>query len=375
MLKGVYLTLMIGSPVVPLPAPQPVIEALKSVQVTNSKDRSGFQLTFTLGKTSPLQLAMLPAGYFDPMITRVVIIATMNGVPNVLMDGIITRHDLAPGNEPGQSTLSVTGEDLSVLMDVVEVDLPLPALADAAKVAVILGKYAVFGIKPTIVPHPSDVPPNITEQIQTQLSSDLTYIRGLAGLCGYVFYVEPGPLPLTSNAYFGPDLPLPILEPALSVNMDWETNVDSLTFSLDGLAKKSVIVTIMDPIFGRIPLPIPIPNVSVLHPPLGARLTPPAKIVFSDDFAKLSPADALKAAFGATLNFSDAITGQGSLSVTRYGHILRARRVVGVRGAGPAYDGMYYINSVTHNIKSGEYKQSFTLSRDGLISRTPVVGP
>ena len=39
------------------------------------------------------------------------------------------------------------------------------------------------------------------------------------------------------------------------------------------------------------------------------------------------------------------------------------------------YDGLYYVNSVTHNIKRGEYKQSFNLSRDGLISNTPVVPP
>jgi len=44
-----------------------------------------------------------------------------------------------------------------------------------------------------------------------------------------------------------------------------------------------------------------------------------------------------------------------------------------VRGAGLAYDGMYYVNSVTHNIKRGEYKQNFSLSRDGLISPTPKV--
>ena len=45
--------------------------------------------------------------------------------------------------------------------------------------------------------------------------------------------------------------------------------------------------------------------------------------------------------------------------------------------AAPAstYDGLYYVDSVTHNIKRGEYKQSFTLSRDGLISNTPVVVP
>ena len=91
--------------------------------------------------------------------------------------------------------------------------------------------------------------------------------------------------------------------------------------------------------------------------------------------ANLSPAEALKRAFGLMLDNSDAITGNGSLNTTKYGAILKTRTVVGVRGAGIAYDGFYYVNSVTHNIKQGEYKQSFSLSRDGLISQVPVVGP
>lgn len=375
MLKGTHLTLMIGSPAVPLPAPQPVIDALKSVQVNSSKDRSGFQLTFTVGKTSILQNVLLPAGYFDPISTRVVIIATMNGLPQVLMDGIITRQEISPSNEPGQSTLTVTGEDLSVLMDIIEFKLPYPAMPDAARIAMIIAKYTMFGIIPKVVPPPGDVPPNPTKQIPSQTGTDLSYVRGLASRCGYVFYIEPGLAPLTNTAYFGPDLPIPIPQPALSVDMDWQTNVESLSFSLDGLAKKVVVITVLDPVTGTIPIPIPVPNVSVLHPPLGLRLTPPAKIKFSDDFANLSPAEALKEAFGMMLDNSDAITGNGSLNVARYGAILRSRLLVGVRGAGPAYDGFYYVNSVTHNIKQGEYKQSFTLSRDGLISQTPVVGP
>jgi hypothetical protein len=374
MLKGVYLTLMIG-PTVPVLAPQPVMEALKSVQVNSSKGRSGFQLTFTVGKLSPLQTAMLPAGYFDPIITRVVIIATMNGMPRVLMDGIITRHEVTPSNEPGQSTLTVTGEDLSVLMDVVEIKIPYPAMPVAARVALILAKYAVYGIVPVIVPPPGDAPPSPTSKIPAQTGSDREYVRGLASQCGYVFYVEPGPAPLTSTAYFGPDVPIPLPQPALSVNMDWQTNVESLAFSLDGLAKKVVVITILDPVTGKIPIPIPVPNISFLHPPLGLRLTPPAKIQFPEDMANLSVAEALKRAFGLMLDNADAITGNGSLNTTKYGAILKTRTVVGVRGAGPAYDGFYYVNSVTHNIKQGEYKQSFTLSRDGLISQVPVVGP
>lgn len=374
MLKGIHLTLLIG-PSVPIPAPQPVMEALKSVQVNSSKDRTGFQLTFTVGKTSPLQLALLPAGYFDPMITRVVIIVTMNGLPRVLMDGIVTRHEVTPSNSPGQSTLTITGEDLSVLMDVLQIRIPYPAMPIAAKVALILAKYAVYGIVPVIVPPFVDSPPLPTKSIPAQTGTDRQYIKGLASQCGYIFYVQAGPAPLTSTAYFGPDLPIPLPQPALSVNMDWQTNVESLSFSLDGLAKKVVITTIMDPVTGKIPIPVPVPNISILHPPLGLRLTPPAKIEFSTELANLPFDQAINRIIGMMLNNSDAITGNGSLNTTQYGSILQTRAVVGVRGAGPAYDGFYYINSVTHNIKSGEYKQSFTLSRDGLITQTPVVGP
>jgi hypothetical protein len=365
---------MIG-PTVPVPALPPVVEALKSVQVNSSKDRTGFQLTFTLGKMSPLQLAMLPAGYFDPIITRVVIIVTMNGLPHVLMDGIITRQEITPSNEPGQSTLTVTGEDLSVLMDILQIKIPYPAMPIAAKVAMILAKYSAFGIIPVVVPPFVDSPPIPTKKIPSQTGTDREYIKGLASQCGYVFYVQPGPVPMTSTAYFGPDLPIPLPMPAMSVNMDWQTNVESLSFSLDGLAKKVVITTIMDPITGTVPIPVPVPNISILHPPLGLRLTPPAKIQFSSDLASLPFDEALNRIIGMTLDNADAITGNGSLNTTQYGAILQTRAVVGVRGAGLAYDGFYYINSVTHNIKSGDYKQSFTLSRDGLISQTPVVGP
>ena len=73
------------------------------------------------------------------------------------------------------------------------------------------------------------------------------------------------------------------------------------------------------------------------------------------------------------MNSPAAVSGSGSLDVLRYGRVLLPRMLVGVRGAGLAYDGLYYVDSVTHNIKRGEYKQSFTLSRDGLISKQPMV--
>ncbi len=158
LLSNAVLTLFVG-PAVPIPAPLPVIEALQGVQVTSSRDRSGFQLTFTVGKTSALQLALLPAGYFDPIITRVIIMVTITGIPHVIMDGFITRQELQPNNQPGQSTLTVTGEDLSVAMDIVEMDIPYPAMPDAAKVAVALAPYTFLGVIPLVIPPPVSTVP------------------------------------------------------------------------------------------------------------------------------------------------------------------------------------------------------------------------
>ena len=44
-----------------------------------------------------------------------------------------------------------------------------------------------------------------------------------------------------------------------------------------------------------------------------------------------------------------------------------------MRGVGIAYDGLYYVQSVTSTLKRGEYKQSFTPDRNGLVSITPMV--
>jgi len=154
--------------------------------------------------------------------------------------------------------------------------------------------------------------------------------------------------------------------------MDAHTNVESLNFSLDGLAKTLTVMFVQDPVTKKIPIPVPVPELSILRPPLGARQARPAKVKFEAG-THLTIPEAISKALGISINSSDSVTGSGSLNVLRYGRILRSRQLVGVRGAGLAYDGLYYVNSVTHSIKRGEYKQSFQLARDGLVSITPKV--
>lgn len=367
---------MLMGPAVPVPVPQVVVEALSSVQVTNSKDRSGFQLTFTVGKTSLLLTALLPAGYFAPITTRVIIIATLNGIPNVLMDGMVTNQELSPSSEAGKSQLTITGEDLSLAMDLVEKIIPFPGMPVEARIYTALAPYAALGIVPLVIPSLIPVTKNpVPEGWYTQRTTDREYIKSQARRIGYVFFVQPGPLPGQSIAYFGPDINLPIPQPALSINMDAHTNVESLSFSLDGLAKAIRVYTILDPFTRKITIPIPVPNISPFKPPMGLQPVLPAKLEYATESAQLSPAEAAQDILGYMLNSPSSVSANGSLDVLRYKGILRARMMVGVRGAGLTYDGLYYVDSVTHNIKHGEYKQNFTLSRDGLISNTPVVIP
>ena len=101
-----------------------------------------------------------------------------------------------------------------------------------ARVALILAKYAVFGIVPLVVPSILiDVPLPI-ERIPSHQGTDLAYIRELAARVGYVFYLEPGPVPGMNIAYWGPEIKVGMPQPALNINMDAHTNVESLTFSL-----------------------------------------------------------------------------------------------------------------------------------------------
>jgi hypothetical protein len=368
--SGLYLTLLVG-PVVPLPAPKPVVDAITSITVTTSATgRSGFQLSFTLADRSVLQALFLLA---PPGVEiRVVIVVTVNGIPQVLMDGVMREHEVQPSAGSGGSTMTITGEDLTAVMDLLPMDgLPLP-MPPELRVGAILAKYAMYGVIPEILP---PLIPDITipvERIPAQEGTDFAYIKSLAELCGYVFYLDPGPLPGVSRAYWGPQVKFGVPQPALSVNMDTWTNVEQLSFRYAPYKAAIPIVTILDPDVPA-PIPIPIPTITPLNPPLGALVPTPIRVERFTQVANKDAGPALLQGMAKASANADVVTGSGSLDVLHYGRVLQARQLVGVRGAGPAFDGLHYVDSITHTISRGQYKQNFTLTRNALVSYTPVV--
>lgn len=376
MLKGVHLTLMVG-PAVPIPVPQVVLDALTDVEVVAPDEAAGaFTLKFSMSVRSPLHTLFLLSGGAAIPLLRVILVATVNGSPNVLIDGVVTRTEVLPGSDARHTSLQVTGDDLTAVMQQLLFSgipgIPYPAMPAEAVVALILAKYAFLGVVPLVLPSIALDVPIPTNRIPSQQGNDLEYIRLLAERVGYVFYIDPGPAPGMSVAYWGPKVKVGVPQPALNVDMDAASNVDSLSFSYQGNARSLPVVYIQNE-QTKIPLPIPIPDIGPLNPPLGLIDPPPQTLRFLPETAKYSPVRAMLLGMAEAAKSADTVTGRGSLDVTRYGRVLKSRQLVGVRGAGPAFDGLHYVSEVRHTIRRGEYKQAFTLSRKGLLSTVPAV--
>jgi hypothetical protein len=372
MLQGVDLSLKIGP--VPMAAPREVVEALVQVKVEDGSGgtQSGFELTFELPARSPLRTLFLLTGGGNLPLMRVVLVVTINGHARSIIDGVTTLVETQPG-EGGVARLVVKGKDLSALMDTIELSgLPFPAMPPSVRVLLILAKYAAFGVVPMVIPSLNDIPPLPTNRIPQQRGTDYAYVKRLAEQAGYVFYLEPGPTPGTSKAYWGPEIRVGTPQPALTTNMDAQTNVERISFRFDKARKWMPIVTFQEPI-SKVPITVPIPDVTPLNPPLGLVPPLPPQIAKINDTGHLSAPEAIAAGIAFVGRNSDSVFGNGTLDVGKYGRLLESRSLVGVRGASLPFDGLYYVTNVTHEIQPGSYKQSFALARNALISTLPSV--
>jgi len=369
----VRLQLLVGP--IPIPVPRSVLDSVEEVTVESGSGeaQSGFEITFRLSNRSPLHTLFLLTGGAAIPILRVVIAVTVGGETTVLMDGVMTHHEVRSDGGP-TATMVVKGKDPTALMDVFPFDgLPYPAMSPAVRVLVALAKYAAFGIVPMVIPSVLEDVPIPIERIPRHQGTDYSYIKALAHAVGYVFYIDPGPVPGVSKAYWGPEIRIGAPQPALNVALDGpHGNVKSLSFRFDKERKELPVVYIQEPA-SKAPIPIPIPDVTPLNPPLGLVPPLPPRITYLKDTAKLNPLVAAMRGLAYAGQHTDAVFGTGSLDVSRYGHVLKSRQLVGVRGAGEAFDGLHYVSSVSSTLKRGEFTQSFSLARNALLSTVPSV--
>jgi hypothetical protein len=380
-LSNVRLSLLVGASV-PRPAPRLLMNALEKVAVSQSDDgdagfSQGFQLTFRAERdpAASKEYALLNSPLLKPG-NRVVISVTLNAKPRVLMDGVITQHQLVPSGGSAGTSLTVTGKDLSVLMDMEEITMPYPGLGHEAIVLLVLLKYAMYGVVPAIIPVLTSWVFNPLDKLETQEGTDRDYLRKLAAAHGYIFGIKPGRWPLTSLAYWGPPIKIGLPQKALAVDMGPATNVESINFTYDALAPEQVHTQVAVP---DKPKPQRVRTEKIVGLPTLSRapaLTanrPFVKKVLLKYNGK-DPTEARAKAQARTNRSAErTVTASGTLDALRYGGLLTAPGIVGLRGVGHSYDGYYYVKTVSHEISRTDYKQSFSLTREGTGSLTQRV--
>jgi hypothetical protein len=373
MMPGATLGVFVG-PVLPQPLAPELLENVEQVSVTHQDGgRSGFQLTLVAGRdrlTGRDDVAPLAQHTFK-IGNRVQLTATLGATGHVLMDGVVTNLQLQPGAEPNASRLTVTGEDLSVLLDLVEVQVPFPGLADWMIAGTILGGFSALGLVPMVIPHPSDLQPSPTKKIPQRGGTFLAILNDMAQRWGYSFYVEPGPRRGSSVAYWGPPIRGGVPQKALTWRMGADSNLDSIQFQSDGTKPAFYYGLVQEQNSNA---PVPLPGLPFAGQPLArepsfvGNLPFVAARLLEDD----EGGNVLKAVARATAeqfrSMKAAVTASGELDVGRYGDVLRARGLVDVRGVGTTMDGSWYVQSTTHTIARGSWKQAFNLEREGTVA-------
>ena len=372
-LASLKLGLYMGK-VHPTQAPASIVNAVQQVTIEYGETAGGqgFSITFRAdrGSLASQDYALMSQSLLKPG-SRVVITVTLNATPHVLMDGIVSQVQLAPpeGNQAG--TMTVSGKDIGVLLDLVDVNLSLPIPSVTGVVAFVLAKYAPLGLVPAVIPPIKNVIYAPTERIHFQEGTDLNYLLKLANDNGYIFSIRPGPLPGLSRAYWGPLIKVGLPQKALTVNMGHSTNVETISFDYDALKPTQVYGMVADP---DVPIPVPVLGLTNIYPPPLASQSP---FLVNQPFVKkerltYKGTDAVEAYLQSQSRVDQSadsvVSVQGTLNVPKYGDILRAPGIVGLRGAGKAHDGLYYVKTVTHTISKGQYQQQFTLAREGLGS-------
>lgn len=377
-LLGVRLNLLIGPAPVALPAPVGMLEALTEVEVTHSdRERSGFRLSFAIGRGSPLDFLDydLVASPLLKVGSRVVLTVVFDITPRVIMDGIVSKRDVIPGDQPGQGVLVLTGDDISLLFDREEKKVEHPAQAEPVIVAKIAANYADYLVAPLAMPPTALDQPVPVDRTPQQCGTDWDYLVEMAGRYGFVTYIEAGPAPLSNMLYWGPPIRVGLPQKALNVNLGPITNVRSVLLSENLLASRLVATKVKDRLSGQ---DMPVLAIVPTRTPLGALPTTLTNLSMTRQVGMETSGLNVMQAFARAQGLldassDDAVTVSGTLDSVVYNDVLKARALVDLRGAGFSFDGRYVVRSVTHTIARGAYSQDFTLSRSELGALSPVV--
>lgn len=282
-----------------------------------------------------------------------------NGMEDVF-SGYITH--VKPSFEPDltQCTLEVWGMDGSVLMDREEKLKDWPNKKDSDIAAEIFTLYSLTPMtENTSVTHDEAVATII------QRETDIQFLRRLALRNGFECYVEG------ATGYFRPPQLNAPPQPVLAVQFGDETNVRRFALEVNALTPANVAMFQVDRADKSV---LDVTAETSRQAALGrtkaagllAAGMNPALVVVGSVVATGQP-EMMALCQGLYEQGNWFVTGEGEVAANDYGHVLKARQTVTIKGIGETYSGVYYVTHVTHSFTPKGYTQHFRVKRNGLL--------
>lgn len=280
--------------------------------------------------------------------------------PEELISGYITQVKPRFSYNEEQSVFEVIGMDGSVLMDREEKLKAWPNKKDSDIASEV---FSTYGFTPQV----EDTTIIHDEALSTiiQRETDFQFVRRLALRNGFDCYVEG------TTAYFGPVPADDNPQPLLAAHFGDETNLVEFSATVDALLPAHVAMFQVDRFNKEV---ISAVTESGEQDPLGdldanALLksdVDAARVYVAKNAATGTPEmEALcKGLFQEGAWF---VSGEGEIDSSVYGHVLRPRGLVTIKGIGETYSGIYYVSFVRHTITRENYTQYFRVKRDALL--------
>ena len=333
--------------------------ALERVEIVRAiGERGSFRLQFRLEPGSSLPDRFLSE---SADLLRVVI----STGDEVAMDGVLVEHCLSIGEEKGKAALVLAGEDLTLLMDLIDVSgRQFAAVPPPARVQIVLAAYAAVGIVPSVVPPRILDVPGPTD-IAHQNGSDYAYVRSLAEQVGYRFTLDPARPQAARSPIGGPNLAMAIGVRRSSSTLRTQRLPRASSLRFDAAHRVAPDAIILHPTT-KTTIPIPAPAITALTLPLGRTVPPAHRRQRLRTTAKLTATAAAGQLLAAGARSAEAMSGRGVRELTKGQEGLRPGQFVEVRGAGNAFSGLFLVRRVRHVITGTHHHQEFEIVRAGI---------
>ena len=277
-----------------------------------------------------------------------------------LLEGYLTQVRPRFDPDPVACTLEVSGMDRSVLMDRAEKLKAWTDKKDSDIAADIFGQYGIIpAVEDTSVIHDE------ARSTVVQRETDLQFLHRLALRNGFVCWVEEG----TGHFETVPTNAPP--QPVLAAHFGEETSLQRFTATVDALKPAHVSMYQVDRASKEVLSASAEEN---QQEALGERepgdLRPEsidAGRVYVGKNAATGRPEMTALCEGLFQEGTWFVTGEGTVNANAYGHVLRPRGCVTIKGVGETHSGVYRITQVRHTFTPDGYEQFFRVKRNALL--------